>query len=116
MFSTLSRTRRSAGTAQRSDAWHSFNHTFRSTEGRQSVNANAGLAGLVEIISLNYQDKYGAYSDARARRCFGSETASWVTTRGTYMFPVPSSVKIAANIVDGANNSKKCVTACKVKN
>lgn len=77
---------------------HQEDGTRKSTAGLNNAGPGTNLAGVLEIIGLNYQGEgkglswnstypsfHSRYPD---KMIWGTETASTVSTRGTYVFPV----------------------------
>ncbi|TLS26708.1 hypothetical protein PpBr36_05386 [Pyricularia pennisetigena] len=96
---------RLAGIAHEEDA------TRSSTVGMNNAGPNSPFTAVVDLIGLNYQGegKTGSRpsfpnfrSNFPNKMIYSSESSSAVSSRGTYVFPVPSENSAVVNITTGA--------------
>jgi len=95
--------------------------TRQCTSAMNSASENNALPAEIQIIGLNYQGEYGAYGAFHSKfpnkMIWGSETASCISTRGTYLFPVASGSNERWNAAaGGADTSKMYLTAYELNN
>ncbi|KAK4034464.1 glycoside hydrolase superfamily [Parachaetomium inaequale] len=90
------------------------------TTAMNSASENTALAGAIDIVGLNYQGEYGAYGAFHSKfpnkMIWGSETASCISSRGTYLFPVTSSNNAGYNTPGGADSSHMWLSAYELGN
>ncbi|RYP08034.1 hypothetical protein DL765_008928 [Monosporascus sp. GIB2] len=89
--------------------------TRKSTSAMNSAPETAALANVIDIEGLNYQGEYGAYGSFHSKfpnkMILGTETASCISSRGTYLFPVTSSNNAGYSSNGGADSGRKWVSA-----
>lgn len=94
--------------------------TRYTTSAMNSAKETAALPSVLDIEGLNYQGEYGAYGSFHSKfpnkMIWGSETASCISTRGTYLFPVTSSNNAGYNNNGGSDSSHKWVSAYELQN
>lgn len=94
--------------------------TRQCTTAMNSANENSALAGVIQIEGLNYQGEYGAYGAFHSKfpnkMVWGSETASCISTRGTYLFPVPSANNAGYGTSGLSDGSAKYISAYELAN
>jgi len=118
--------RNSSGTATAQilqDITHSEDATRLVTVGMNNANASSGIAAVMDIIGLNYQGegKGNSWSSSfpsfktefPEKMIWTTESASTLSSRGTYLFPVTSanSSVIGGSPGDGANDTTSYVSA-----
>jgi beta-galactosidase len=85
-----------------------------------SASENNALPGVIDIVGLNYQGEYSAYGSFHSKypnkMIWGSETASCISSRGTYLFPVSSSNNIRYNTAGGSDSSHMWLAAYDLDN
>ncbi|GAB1312311.1 hypothetical protein MFIFM68171_02521 [Madurella fahalii] len=73
---------------------------------------------MINIIGLNYQGGYSAYSAFHSKFpskvIIGSETALYISSRRAYFFPVTSKTIERYSVNGGADNTRKYVSAYKL--
>ncbi|RYP63033.1 hypothetical protein DL771_009448 [Monosporascus sp. 5C6A] len=94
--------------------------TRQSTSAMNSAPETAALANVLDIEGLNYQGEYGAYGSFRSKfpnkMIWGTETASCISSRGTYIFPVTSSNNAVYSSNGGADSGHMWVSAYELYN
>jgi beta-galactosidase len=89
--------------------------TRQSTSAMNSASETSALANVLDIEGLNYQGEYGAYgsfhSKFPSKMIWGTETASCISSRGTYLFPVASGNNAGYNTNGGSDSSHQWVSA-----
>jgi len=91
------------------------------TSAMNSASEKDALPAAIDIIGLNYQGEYGGYGSFHSKfpnkMIWGSETASCISTRGTYLFPVSSKDSDRWNgYSGGADTSKMWLSAYELNN
>ncbi|KAK4206177.1 glycoside hydrolase superfamily [Rhypophila decipiens] len=91
------------------------------TSAMNSASEKDALPAAIDIIGLNYQGEYGSYGSFHSKfpnkMIWGSETASCISTRGTYIFPVTTKNNERWNAYSGgADTSKMWLTAYELNN
>ncbi len=88
--------------------------------GMNSARANSLFVGPIDLVGLNYQGtttygappKYPVFHEAFPDKLvLGTETASTISTRGTYTFPVVSGLGTPATANAGEDSVKKYVSS-----
>jgi beta-galactosidase len=102
-----------------SDICHEEDPTRPTINGMNSARANSPFSSAIDLVGLNYQGSgiYGGqaqypvfHSQFKDKMVLGSETASAISTRGAYTFPVVSSpLGTAANANAGQDNTNRYV-------
>ncbi|KAK3389972.1 glycoside hydrolase family 2 protein [Podospora didyma] len=112
-----------AATAQElKDILRSEDPTRLGTTGMNSASAGSAFANVMDIIGLNYQGEgIGPSASSAApnfkkaypnKMIWSSESASTLSTRGTYIFPVSSAISTTAGgATAGGNNTAQYVSA-----
>lgn len=94
--------------------------TRQSTSAMNSAGPTAPLANVIDIEGLNYQGEYGAYGNFHStfpnKMIWGTETASCISSRGTYLFPVTSSNGQTYYNSGGSDSSHMWVSAYELEN
>lgn len=95
--------------------------TRQSTAGLNNAKPNATLADVLEIIGLNYQGEgkgtswTSIYPDFHSKfpnkMIWGTETASTVSSRGTYLFPVTKEKTAIVGDAGSENNATHYVSS-----
>jgi beta-galactosidase len=102
------------------DIVRSEDPTRYSTSAMNSAPETAPLANVVDIVGLNYQGEYGAYGSFHSRfpnkMILGAETASCISSRGTYIFPPASGNNAVYSTNGGADQSRMWVSAYELYN
>jgi beta-galactosidase len=102
------------------DIAHFEDPTRLCTTAMNAASENTGLAGLIDIVGLNYQGEYGAYGSFHSKfpnkMIWGSETASCISSRGTYLFPVTSSNNAKFDVAGGSDSSRMWLSAYEFDN
>ncbi|KAK1759122.1 glycoside hydrolase superfamily [Echria macrotheca] len=100
---------------------HAEDPTRQCTTAMNSASEKDALPSVIDIIGLNYQGEYGGYGSFHSKfpnnMIWGSETASCVSTRGTYLFPVSPNISSRYNSYSGgADNSKMYLSSYELNN
>ncbi|KAF5005608.1 hypothetical protein F66182_15923, partial [Fusarium sp. NRRL 66182] len=94
--------------------------TRQSTSAMNSAGPTAPLANVIDIEGLNYQGEYGAYGSFHStfpnKMIWGTETASCISSRGTYLFPVTSSNGQTYSSSGGSDSSNMWISAYELEN
>lgn len=94
--------------------------TRQVTTAMNAASEKDALPAAVDIIGLNYQGEYGSYSAFHSKfpgkMIMGSETASCISTRGTYLFPVSTSNNARYSAAGGADPTTKYLSAYELGN
>ncbi|KIM94790.1 glycoside hydrolase family 2 protein [Oidiodendron maius Zn] len=94
--------------------------TRQSTSAMNSASQTAPLANVLDIEGLNYQGEYGAYgsfhSQFPGKMVWGTETASCISSRGTYLFPVASGNGAGYGSSGGSDSSHMWISAYELEN
>lgn len=103
-----------------SDIVKSEDQTRQITSAMNSASETSALASVLDIEGLNYQGEYGAYGGFRSKfpnkMILGTETASCISSRGTYLFPVTSSNNARYNTDGGSDSTRKWISAYELQN
>jgi beta-galactosidase len=103
------------------DICKSEDPTRQTTSAMNSAPATAPLANAIDIEGLNYQGEYGAYSGFHSKfpnkMVWGTETASCISSRGTYLFPVtPNNNANYNSHSGGADGARMWLSAYELEN
>ncbi|SPQ27184.1 87051d92-5a2f-4d5c-bd7d-99014f8d27d2 [Thermothielavioides terrestris] len=94
---------------------HSEDPTRQCTTAMNAAGPNAALPGVIDIIGLNYQGETGAYGSFHSKfpnkMIWGTETASCISSRGTYLFPVTSANSAVYSTAGGADGTHHYLSA-----
>ncbi|KAF2648475.1 glycoside hydrolase family 2 protein [Lophiostoma macrostomum CBS 122681] len=95
--------------------------TRQSTSGLNSADPNKAISNVLEIIGLNYQgeghgtDTSSTYPNFHSKfpnkMLWTTESASTVSTRGTYIFPVTPNITAVVSSSAGENTTAKYVSS-----
>ncbi|KAK0702397.1 glycoside hydrolase superfamily [Lasiosphaeris hirsuta] len=110
-----------ADTAQRlEDIVREEDPTRQTTVGMNSATADSAFSSVVDLIGLNYQGEgrtgsAGSFSAFRSKfpnkMIFSTESASAISSRGTYLFPVTSASSSAVKDGQGGDSKAMYVSA-----
>ncbi|KAK1832564.1 glycoside hydrolase superfamily [Podospora conica] len=94
--------------------------TRQVTTAMNAASEKDALPAEVDIIGLNYQGEYGAYGSFHSKfpgkMIMGSETASCISSRGTYLFPVNEKNDARYSASGGADATTKYISAYELGN
>ncbi|AEO71826.1 glycoside hydrolase family 2 protein [Thermothielavioides terrestris NRRL 8126] len=94
---------------------HSEDPTRQCTTAMNAAGPTAALPGVIDIIGLNYEGETGAYGSFHSRfpnkMIWGTETASCISSRGTYLFPVTSANSAVYSTSGGADGTHHYLSA-----
>ncbi|KAK3356485.1 glycoside hydrolase superfamily [Lasiosphaeria hispida] len=110
-----------ADTAQRlEDIVREEDPTRQTTVGMNSASADSAFSSVVDLIGLNYQGEgrtgsTGSFPSFRSKfpnkMIFSTESASAISTRGTYLFPVTNGSSSAVKDGQGGDSKAMYVSA-----
>ncbi|KAK4163866.1 glycoside hydrolase superfamily [Cladorrhinum sp. PSN259] len=90
------------------------------TSAMNSASEKDALPAVLDVIGLNYQGEYGGYGSFHSKfpnkMIWGSETASCISSRGTYLFPVSKNNNAQFSVAGGSDGNAKYVSAYELGN
>ncbi|KAK4443655.1 glycoside hydrolase family 2 protein [Podospora aff. communis PSN243] len=99
---------------------HAEDPTRQVTSAMNAAAPEHALPAAVDIIGLNYQGEYGNYAAFRQKfpnkMIWGSETASCISSRGTYYFPVHSGNNNRWNTAGSSDANARYISAYEMAN